>query len=91
MDIITDDRAQGGVGISQFFLSIFVVGSLLYFIVAAIGRPMLHDAQNATTNPTSNQASTYLLDFINLMPVIMLLIGFIGIVLYAVYAREVLG
>jgi hypothetical protein len=89
MPLRTDERGQS-IGLSRFFMSVFLVGSILYFITSQVGKPMLKGAQNATTNATMNQGSTMLLDVVNLMPLIMLFVGFTGMIVLAVYQREVL-
>lgn len=90
MKFIDDERAAGSIGLSRFFLSVFVVGALLSFILMELGTPLLTGAQDATNDPTSNQASGWLLDFIDIVPIIMLLVGFLGIILLAIFQREVL-
>lgn len=88
MSLRTDERAQS-IGLSRFFLSVFVVGSLLFFIMSQLGVPLLQGAKNSTGNATANQATNWFLDFVGLIPVIMILVGFLGVILLAVWQREV--
>lgn len=89
MRLTGDERAQS-VGLARFFMSVFVVGTLLWFILDRLGTPLLQGAKNATSNGTANSASNMFIDFIGLVPVIMIIVGFMGIVLLAIYQREVL-
>lgn len=86
---LRDDTRGQSIGISRFFLSVFVVGALVFWIVDELGTPMLTGAQNETANATANQASTWLLDFLDLMPILMLFIALIGSIILAIYRREV--
>lgn len=84
-----DDRAQA-IGIARFFLAL-AVGAVLYYVVDRVTNPVLDQSANATGNATANQATGWLRDSIGLMPTLILVLGFLGIVVLAIYQREVVS
>lgn len=89
MALRADDRAQA-IGFSRFIMAVFVVGSILWFILDQVARPLATGAENSTTNATLNQGSAWLVDFIDLLPAIILVTGALGVIVLAIYQREVL-
>jgi hypothetical protein len=85
-----DNRAGVSIGISQFILTL-VVGAFVFWIVSLITDPILSRASNSTTNASANQATTWLSDGIGYIPVAVLLLSALGLVLLAIYRREILG
>jgi hypothetical protein len=83
-----DTRAQS-VGISRFLLSL-VVGAFVVWIVQDISSPILGGAANATSNPQANQATVWFQDAVVWLPLGFLLIAFFGLLVLAIFQREVL-
>lgn len=85
-----DTRAQGAIGIARLFLAL-IVGAIVFWIVSLVSDPLLNGSRNATTNQTANTATDWLGMGVDYIPVIMLLISFFGVIVGAIYVREVLG
>jgi len=85
-----DNRAGVSIGISQFLLTL-VVGAFVFWIVSMITDPILSRASNSTTNASANQATGWLSDGIGYIPVAVILLSALGLVLLAIYRREILG
>jgi len=83
-----DTRAQS-IGISRYLLAL-VVGAFVVWIVQDITKPILNGAANATSNPEANQATGWLSDGVTYLPLWFLLVSFFGLLVGAIYAREVL-
>jgi len=79
-------RAQS-VGIGQFVLTL-VVGGVVIYLVTVMGEAILPGAQTATGNETANQATTWLQTVPDLLPIIILMIGFLGLIVLAIFRRE---
>lgn len=84
-----DDRAQS-IGIARFFMTIGV-GAVCLFLLTTVGDPMLNSSQNATNNATANMGTTYLSQAMDLAPFLIVLAALIGVVMLAVYQREIRG
>lgn len=84
-----NQRAQGAITTSRAFL-VLAVGAIVYFIVDRVTDPVLNRAANETTNATANQATMWFRDGVQLIPVFILVLVFIGAIVVAVYEREVL-
>lgn len=82
-----NDRAQS-IGISQLILAL-VTGAIVIYFINVFGDEFLPGAQNATNNATANQATGYLIQFQDLVPIIILLLGFFFIIVLAVFRSEV--
>lgn len=82
-----NDRAQS-IGIAQFILTL-VVGAFVIYLVTAVGDAVLPGAQNATTNATANQATTWLQSVPDMLPIIILVIGFFSLIVLAIFRREI--
>jgi hypothetical protein len=81
-------RAQS-IGISQLILAL-VTGAVMIFLMQLMADEMLPGAQNATTNATANQATTWLQTFsTDIVPVVILLLAFMSIIVLAVYRSEI--
>lgn len=89
MTLAGDTRGATSIGMGRFFLSVFVVGVLCFWILDTLGGQLLSGAANATSNATANQATAWFQDFTGMVPVIIILIAFLGMVIYGVYAREI--
>lgn len=76
------------IGISRFLLTL-AVGAIVIFLVTTTADSILPGAQTATTNATANQGTTYMQQIPDLLPIVILLFGFFGIIVLAVYQREV--
>lgn len=87
---LVDDRRGQSIGISRFFLAL-VVGAVVIWIVNLITSPILNRASNATSNASANQATVWLSDWFNWTPIFFLLVSFIGVIVFAVYRREIIG
>jgi len=83
-----DNRAQS-IGISRFILSL-VVGAFVTWIVWLVTDPILSYAGNTTSNSQANQATTWFQDLTGYLPIAFLLIGFFGVIVLAIFQREVL-
>jgi hypothetical protein len=82
-----DTRAQS-IGISRFILSL-VVGAFVYWIVSLITDPLTSRAANTTQNATANQATSWLSTGVQYLPLAFALISMMGLIVYAVFIREV--
>ena len=84
-----DDRAQS-IGIARFFLGL-IVGAVCIWLMNLITTPLLNRAANQTNNATANTATTWLSDWIGWLPIGILLISFMGLIVYAIFVRETTG
>lgn len=82
------DRAQS-VGLARYILA-FIAGVPVLWIVFKITTPILDGASTATNSSKANQATTWLEQGVNFMPVWFLLVGFIGLLTLAIFQRELL-
>jgi len=89
MKLIRDTRAQA-IGLSRFFLAL-IVGAIMLVVIFRTTNPMLSRASNTTNNAQANAATDWMQAGINHLPVVILLLAFFSVVVYAVYAREILG
>jgi hypothetical protein len=85
-----NDRAQGSIAISRFFL-VLIVGAILFWLLSLISEPLLGGAKDTTTAPQANQATGWLQDFVGYFPFLVLFLAFMGLIVFSVYSREVLG
>jgi len=83
-----DNRAQS-IGLARFFLSL-LVGVPVVWIVWKVTDPILQGSKNATNNATANQATDWISQGVNWLPVWILLLSFMGIMILAIYQRELL-
>jgi hypothetical protein len=88
MGIADDTRAQS-MGIARFILSL-IAGVPVIWIVWKISTPILSGARATTNSTKANQATTWLEQGINWMPIWFLIVSFFGIVVLAIYQRELL-
>jgi ABC-type antimicrobial peptide transport system permease subunit len=84
-----DNRAQP-MTISRFFLGL-LVGAIVTWGVYLVTEPLLTRARETTSNASANQATTWLQTGTQWFPIFVLIVSFFGIVVGAIYAREVLG
>lgn len=82
-----DNRALS-IGIGRFILSL-IAGVPVIWIVWKVTDPILEGSKQATNNATANQATDWFSQGINWMPIGFLLVAFFGIIVLAVYRREV--
>jgi Na+-driven multidrug efflux pump len=82
-----DERAQS-IGIIRYVLAL-IVGAIVVFIVWTVTDPILMRAGNATTNTTANTGTQWFQTASGYLPVIFLGLSFFGIIVIAVYQREV--
>jgi len=83
-----DTRAQS-IGFSRYLLAL-VVGAFVVWIVQDISEPILDGAYNTTNSPKANQATGWLVDGVDYLPLWFLLVSFFGLLVGTIYAREVL-
>ncbi|MDS0284760.1 hypothetical protein [Haloarcula onubensis] len=83
-----DTRAQS-IGLARFILSLIAAAPIVWIVWETTGR-ILPGAKNATNNSSANQATVWIQDGIDWLPLAFLLISFIGIVVLAIFQREVL-
>jgi len=82
-----NERAQS-IGISRYILAL-VVGAVLIWIVKLVTDPILSGARASTNNTKANQATTWFGQLVDFLPVAFVLISTTGIIIYAVFIREV--
>jgi len=85
-----DSKAQGSISIARFFLGL-IVGAILFWILSKIATPILSGAKETTNAPQANQATTWMQDFVGYFPFMVLFLLFLGLIVFSVYSREVLG
>jgi len=84
-----DDRGQS-VGLARFILSLIGAAPVVWIVWETTGR-ILPGAKNATSHSQANQATTWIQDAIDYMPIWFLLVAFFGVVILAIFQRELLG
>jgi len=82
-----DTRGQS-IGIARFILSL-VVGAVMFWIVSLITDPLTTRAMDSTNNQTANTATGWFQTGISNLPLIFALISMMGLIVYAVFVREV--
>lgn len=82
-----DDRGQS-LGIAGLFGSL-VVGAIVIWIVQLLGTPMLDRAANATADAQANAATGWFRTWIDWLPIVFLLVGMFGLIVYAIYLRGI--
>lgn len=85
--MLEDTRGQA-VGYSNFFLAL-LVGAIMFWIVEAVTSPILSTARDHGTDPVAEQSTTWVTQFINMLPVMWLLIAFFSLVVLAVFLRKI--
>lgn len=83
-----DNRAQS-VGLARFILSL-IIGAPIIWIVGEITSPILTRATGATADSKANQATQWIQQAIDYLPIAFLLIAFFGVIVLAVFQRELL-
>lgn len=83
-----DNRAMS-VGLARFILSL-VMGAPILWITFQITDPILSRASNSTSNPDANQATDWFGAGIGWLPIAFLLIAFFGVIVLAIFQRELL-
>lgn len=83
-----DDRAQS-IGLARFFISL-VIGAFIFFIVTTIREPLSKHATSMSNSQTATQGTGWLNTLIDYLPVVFLLIAFFGLLVLAIYQREVI-
>jgi hypothetical protein len=86
--MLQDNRAQS-VGLSRFILSL-IAGAPVVWIVWEVTSKILPGAKDATNNAKANEATTWIQQYIDYLPMVLLLTAFMGILVLAIYQREVL-
>lgn len=84
-----DNRAGVSIGLSRFFLGLIVAAPVTW-IVWLVTEPIYARSKNATTNSSANQATTWLSNGSEWLPIGFLLISAMGLLVLAIYRREVL-
>lgn len=82
-----NDRAQA-IGIARVFLYLGVGSVIIGLLFNEFGSKILADSQEAATNGTASQAVTWSQQAMNLWPIFLLLTAFMGVVVLAIYQRE---
>jgi hypothetical protein len=85
--MLRNKRGQS-IGISQLILSL-VVGAIVIYLIQVMGDAILPGAQSATTNSTANQATGWLMQFQDMVAIVIMLISFFSIIVLAVYRSEI--
>jgi len=83
-----DNRAQS-VGLAKFILSLIMAAPIVWIVWEVNGR-ILPGAKNATSNSTANQATSWLQQGTDWLPLAFLIISFLGLLLLSIYQRELL-
>lgn len=83
-----DNRAQS-VGLARFMLSLIAAAPITWIVWQTTGR-ILPGAKNATSNSSANQATTWLQQGIDYLPIWFLLVAFFGLIILSIYQRELL-
>lgn len=86
--MLRDTRAQS-VGLARFILSL-IAGAPVVWIVWEVTSKILPGAKDATNNTKANEATTWIQQAIDYMPLWFLLVAFFGVIILAIYQREVL-
>lgn len=81
-----DTRAQS-IGIARYFLAL-AVGAIMFWILELVTTPLLNRASTTTTNQTANQATSWLSEAISWWPMMLLILSFVGLIVYSVFVRE---
>lgn len=81
-----DTRAQS-IGIARYFLALGV-GAIMFWILELVTTPLLNRASTTTNNQTANQATSWLSEAISWWPMMLLILSFIGLIVYSVFVRE---
>lgn len=84
-----DTRAQS-IGIARYFLTLLVGAPVVWIVWEVTGR-ILPGAKTATSDAQANQATTWIQQGIDYLPIWILLLSFFGLLVLAIYQREVLG
>lgn len=82
------DRRAQATGIARFFLGL-IVAAVMVWIIGLTADPLLGRASNSTTSSTANQGTTYLQQAVDWWPIFALLVSVFGLVVLAIYRREV--
>jgi len=83
-----DNRAQS-VGLARFVLSLIAAAPIVWIVWESTSR-ILPGAKNATNSTKANQATVWIQQGIDWLPLAFLLIAFFGIIVLAIFQREVL-
>lgn len=76
------------IGISQFILTL-AVGAVVIYLVTESGKDILPGAKQSTMNATANQGTTWIQQVPGLLPITIALLAFFGLIVLAVYQREI--
>jgi len=83
-----DNRAQS-VGLARFILSLIAAAPIVWIVWESTSR-ILPGAKNAKNSTKANQATVWIQQGIDWLPLAFLLIAFFGIIVLAIFQREVL-
>jgi len=86
--MLQDTRAQS-VGLARFILSL-IAGAPVIWIVWEVTSKILPGAKASTDHEKANQATTWIQQGIDYMPLWFLLTAFFGVIVLAIYQRELL-
>jgi len=86
--MLRDTRAQS-VGLARFILSL-TAGAPVIWIVWEVTSKILPGAKDATNNSKANEATTWIQQAIDYMPLWFLIVSFMGVIILAIYQREIL-
>jgi len=89
MTYLTDTRGQS-VGLARFILSL-IAGVPIIWITAKVTDPILAGSRNATSSAKANDATNWLSQGVDWLPVWFLIVAFLGVVVLAIYQRQLLG
>lgn len=82
-----DERAQS-IGISRYFLGI-VVGAVLFWILSFVALRLLDRSATSTNAEYANQGTEWIRQAVLYWPYFVLLVSFFGLIVFAIYVREV--
>jgi len=86
--MLRDTRAQS-VGLARFILSL-IAGAPVVWIVWEVTSKILPGAKDATSNAKANEATTWIQQYIEYLPMVFILVAFMGVLVLAIYQRELL-
>lgn len=84
-----DNRGQS-IGIVRFFLSL-IAGAFMAFIVYQIANPILERADATDAGQMGNQGTVWIQSGVDFIAIVFLGIAVFGLLILAIYQREVFG
>jgi len=84
--MLRDTRAQS-IGLARFVLSL-IAGAPVVWIVWEVTSKILPGAKESTDHAKANQATDWIQQAVDYLPLVFLIGAFLGIVILAIYQRE---